>query len=84
MTLALTPYEIWVTTDDGKEYVLVSFISDLGLSDEEAKTVAAQKIDDVATKLETPSPDTLIVKRGIISSPAFNIRLARKEESLES
>lgn len=79
----MIPYEIWVTAADGEEYPLATFTDPDALTDEDAKTAAVARLQDVIDKINTPGSDTLVVKRGLITPPAYHVRVFRREEGLE-
>lgn len=76
-------YEIWIDHAEGKESFLYSFTDAIGLSDADAKTKAVSRLQDIINKINTPAPDTIIVKAGVVHPPAHTIRVNRQEEELE-
>lgn len=78
----LSPYEIWVTGADGAEYPIVYFLDDIGLSDGDAKTAASNLLQAIIDKIATPTPDTIVVKKGMIYPPSYPVRIARIEGKL--
>lgn len=79
----MIPYEIWVTTTDDEEFPIVIFTDPDVLNDADAKTAAVARLQDIIDKINTPTPDSLVVKRGLITGPAYHVRVFRKEEKLE-
>ena len=78
------PYEIWVTDEDGeREWILFQFTGVLGLSDEDAKTLAISRLQDMIDKITDPTPDSLVVKTdALITGPAYHLRVSRREDEL--
>lgn len=79
---ALSPYEIWITLSDGTEQLLMVFNDEIGLSDTAAKAAATQTLQDIIDKIATPSPHTVVVRKGLISPVQAHIRVARVEDGL--
>lgn len=81
---ANAPYEIWVTDADGeREWILFQFTGILGLDDADAKTLAVARLQDIIDKINTPAPDSLVVKTdALITGPAYHLRFSRREDEL--
>lgn len=72
----MTPYDIVVVTATG-EYPLITVLSDNELSDADAKTAAKAVAQEIVDKINAPSPDTLVVRRGLIGPGPFGQHQAR-------
>lgn len=78
------PYEIWITDTNGREYVLVDlFTGELGLSDNDVKTAAVAALQDLIDKINDPTPDTIVVKKGLITPAPYHLRVHRLQKELE-
>lgn len=76
-----TPYEIWVVTSTG-EYPLIRVTGALGLSDSAAKTLAVEVLQAAIDKINTPTPDSIEVRKGVIFGPQVHIRLDQQQDDL--
>lgn len=76
----MTVYEIWVVTSTG-EYPLVSVMDDLGLTDAQAKTAAQALAQEIITKITTPAPDTIVVRKGLIAPSEHHTRFWKHQNN---
>ena len=77
----MTPYEIWVLmAADGYEYNLFTIEAEIGLTDAQIKTEVIARLNAIIAKINTPTPDTLEVRRGLIGPGPEQARVFRHEE----
>lgn len=72
----LTTYEVWLN-DDGDTndpILLFTFQDEVGLDDATVQTNAIARLQDIIDKLTTPTPDTVLIRVGVIHPPAISVR----------
>ena len=82
----LTTYEVWLNEDavSGRPILLYRFQAEVGLSDANVYTQAKDRLQDVIDKLNTPSPDTLFVRVGVIHPPGVSVRQQRWQDNTDA
>jgi hypothetical protein len=72
----LATYEIILSNDSipGQPGVLFTFQDEPGLIDAVVYTNAVARLQAIIDKINTPSPDTLSVRKGVIHPPAVSVR----------
>jgi len=82
MAAEQTPYEIAIveTTPD-RDLTIVQVVGEVGLADVDAIALARQRLQDMIDLIDE-NPSLLVVRKGIITTPAYNTRLARRQDEL--
>lgn len=85
MPIPLTPYEIWITqSGTTSEAPLVTWASSIGLDDTAAKADIVAILQAIIAKINDPTPDTLEVRKGLISPNQYNVRVGRRDDILRN
>ena len=80
----LTTYEIWVSEDgvSGRPILVHTFQDEVGLADSAVKTAAAAHLQSLIDKINSPSPDTVFIKVGVVYPPGISVRKQRYQDNI--
>lgn len=74
----LVTYEVWLDDDT----LLHSFQDEIGLSDNDVYTAAIADLQSTLDKIQSPSPDSRVVRVGVIHPPAVSVRRQIRQDDL--
>jgi hypothetical protein len=78
----LTTYEVWFNDDgvSGQPLLLATFQDEVGLDSASIYTAAVAHLQGMIDKINTPSPDTLFTRVGVVHPPGVSVRRQRWQD----